>query len=65
MPRVILAIFPQTEILDLAGPLQVLHEANAIGAHYELRYAAPSPQIATQQGLQLAQLDDPRIVRNQ
>jgi transcriptional regulator GlxA family with amidase domain len=57
MPRVIFAIFPDTEILDLAGPLQVVHEANALGADYRIIYAAPSPEIATQQGLILAQLE--------
>lgn len=54
--RVIFAIFPDTEILDLAGPLQVLHEANALGADYRIVYAAPSPEIVTQQGLSLANL---------
>ncbi|HYZ16780.1 MAG TPA: helix-turn-helix domain-containing protein [Candidatus Acidoferrum sp.] len=57
MPRVVFAIFPETEILDLAGPLQVLHEANALGADYRIVYAAPSPEIATQQGLSLARLE--------
>jgi transcriptional regulator GlxA family with amidase domain len=57
MRRVVFAIFPDTEILDLAGPLQVLHEANALGADYRIVYAAPSPEIATQQGLWLARLE--------
>lgn len=57
MPRVVFAIFPGTEILDLAGPLQVLHEANTLGAEYQIVYAAPSPEIATQQGLSLARLE--------
>jgi transcriptional regulator GlxA family with amidase domain len=55
--RVIFAIFSGTEILDLAGPLQVLHEANALGANYEIIYAAPSPEIASQQGLLFARLE--------
>lgn len=57
MPRVVFAIFPETEILDLAGPLQVLHEANVLGADYRIVYAAPSPEIVTQQGLALARLE--------
>lgn len=57
MPRVIFAIFPETEILDLAGPLQVLHEANARGGDYRIVYAAPSPEVATQQGLLFARLE--------
>jgi transcriptional regulator GlxA family with amidase domain len=57
MPRVIFAIFPDTEILDLAGPLQAVHEANALGADYRVVYAAPEPEIATQQGLLLANLE--------
>ena len=60
--RVIFAIFPGTEILDLAGPLQVLHEANALGANYEIVYAGPSPEIASQQGLLFARLEALREV---
>jgi transcriptional regulator GlxA family with amidase domain len=57
MSRVIFAIFPDTEILDLAGPLQVFHEANALGAGYRIVYGSPTPEITTQQGLVLAQLE--------
>jgi transcriptional regulator GlxA family with amidase domain len=62
MRRVIFGIFPDTEILDLAGPLQVLHEANALGAEFRIVYAAPEPEIATQQGLVFAKLEPlPRV----
>ena len=55
--RAIFAIFPETEILDLAGPLQVLHEANALGADYRIVYAGTSQEIATEQGLHISRLE--------
>lgn len=34
--RVIFAVFPGCEILDLAGPVQAFHEAMAFGMRYAL-----------------------------
>jgi transcriptional regulator GlxA family with amidase domain len=53
---VIFALFPGCEVLDLAGPLQVFHEANNCGGSYALTIAATSPQLETAQGLILSDL---------
>jgi hypothetical protein len=49
-------MFPGCEVLDLAGPLQTFHDANACGARYHLSLAATSPQIDTAQLLSVAAL---------
>jgi len=49
-------LFPGCEILDLAGPLQTFHDANACGAHYLLSLAASSSQIDTAQLISVANL---------
>jgi transcriptional regulator GlxA family with amidase domain len=54
--NVIFALFPGCEILDVAGPLQVFHQANESGADYSITFASPSPQIATAQRLTIAQV---------
>ena len=50
-------MLPQVQILDLAGPLQAFHEANACGADYRVRCAGPSPQVPSDQGLWLSNLE--------
>jgi transcriptional regulator GlxA family with amidase domain len=55
--RAIFAVFPGCEILDLAGPVQVFHEATALGARYALSYHAATPTIQTAQGLELGGLE--------
>src|ERR1700735_5556761 len=52
--NVIFALFPGCEVLDLAGPLQVFHEANHCGARYTITIAAESPQMETAQKLMLS-----------
>ena len=52
----IFALFPGCEVLDVAGPLQVFHEANNCGASYQITIAATSPQMDTAQRLTLAGL---------
>ncbi len=55
--RAIFVVFPGCEILDLAGPVQVLHEATALGARYALSYHAATPTVQTAQGLELGGLE--------
>jgi len=43
-------------VLDLAGPLQTFHEANACGARYQISLSATSRQIDTAQLLSVAAL---------
>jgi transcriptional regulator GlxA family with amidase domain len=54
--KVIFAVFPGCEVLDLAGPLQVFHEANNCGAAYAITIAATSPLMETAQRLTLTRL---------
>jgi transcriptional regulator GlxA family with amidase domain len=56
MRRVVLVAFPEVEVLDLAGPLQVFHEARRAGAHYEILTCGLEPRVRTDQGLVLAEL---------
>ncbi len=61
--RVAVLVLPHVHLLDLAGPVQVLFEANGFGADYRLRYCAASPEVSSAQGLvfgQLEPLPDPR-----
>jgi transcriptional regulator GlxA family with amidase domain len=53
---VIFALFPGCEVLDLAGPLQVFHEANNCGGSYAITIAGTSPRMTTAQGLMLSDL---------
>ncbi len=54
--RVLFAVFPGCEIMDLAGPVQAFHEASGFGVPYELAYVAAAPTARTAQGLELAGL---------
>ena len=54
---------PDVHVLDLAGPLQVMFEANAFGAAYDLVYCALTPAVTTAQGLTLAGLVEPPPVK--
>ena len=56
MKRVIFAVPPHLEILDLAGPMQVFHEAAAAGAPCRMIFAAESERIDTEQRLSLCGL---------
>jgi transcriptional regulator GlxA family with amidase domain len=57
MPQVIFLVLPQVEILDVAGPLQVLHEANGYGAQYKMRFCADQATIDTAQGLSFGSIE--------
>jgi transcriptional regulator GlxA family with amidase domain len=54
--RVVFALFPGCEVMDVAGPLQAFHEAATFGAAYDASYAASTPTVRTAQGLELAGL---------
>ena len=54
--RVIFAVFPGCEILDLAGPVQAFHEASAFGTRYAVSYHASTTSVRTAQGLELGNL---------
>ncbi|HKE37320.1 MAG TPA: DJ-1/PfpI family protein, partial [Candidatus Baltobacteraceae bacterium] len=56
MPRVVFPIVDRFEIFDLAGPLQVLHEANLLGARYDLMFAGLDRSVESQQRVTLAKL---------
>jgi transcriptional regulator GlxA family with amidase domain len=55
--HVAVLVLPHVHLLDLAGPVQVLFEANAFGADYRLRYCAASPEAVSAQGLMLGRLE--------
>jgi transcriptional regulator GlxA family with amidase domain len=55
--RVLLVLFDGAEILDFAGPLQAFHEANALGASYELHHCGLSPSMVAAQGMQITALE--------
>jgi transcriptional regulator GlxA family with amidase domain len=54
---VIFVLLPQVEILDLAGPLQTLSEANRARERYRIRLCATTPRIVTDQGVVLSELE--------
>lgn len=55
--RALFVYFPQCEVLDFAGPLQALHEANAFTKNtYEIVHCGVSQSAKTAQGLMLGAL---------
>jgi transcriptional regulator GlxA family with amidase domain len=56
MKRVVFVVPAGVELFDLAGPIQVFHEAAAAGAAYQLVFAAESERISTEQKLGLCGL---------
>ncbi len=57
MRRVIFALAPDVEVLDLAGPVQAFHEANRCGADYRVHVCALTPRLRTDQGIWLSDLE--------
>ena len=55
--QVIFALLPEVEVLDLAGPVQAFHEANACGAGCGSALCASEPRVRTDQGLWLSELE--------
>lgn len=56
MKRIIFAVPPDVEIFDLAGPMQVFHEAAVAGASHRMIFAAESERLDTEQRLGLCGL---------
>jgi len=54
--RVVFALFPGCEVMDVAGPLQAFHEAAGFGMPYEIVHAAATSSVRTAQGLDFAGL---------
>lgn len=54
--RVVFALFPGCEMMDVAGPLQAFHEAALFGVPYEIVHVAATPTVRTAQGLELSGL---------
>jgi transcriptional regulator GlxA family with amidase domain len=54
---VIFVLLPEVEILDFAGPLQTLSEANRTRERYRIRLCAPHPRIVSDQGVVLSELE--------
>jgi transcriptional regulator GlxA family with amidase domain len=54
--RVFVAVLPDVHLLDLAGPVQVLYEANGFGADYEIVHCATTSKVTSAQGLVLSDL---------
>jgi transcriptional regulator GlxA family with amidase domain len=54
--RVVFALFPGCEVMDVAGPLQAFHEAAAFGVAYEIVHAAATHTVRSAQGLDFAGL---------
>ena len=50
-------LLPEVEILDLAGPLQALGEANRSHARYRIRLCSTRDRVRSEQGLVLADLE--------
>jgi transcriptional regulator GlxA family with amidase domain len=57
LQRVIFALVPEVEVLDLAGPVQAFHEANHCGGAYEVHVCAVESRLRMDQGLWLSDLE--------
>jgi len=66
LTNIIFLLFPDTHLLDLAGPAQVFHEANDQGKEYfRLHFASYNKNLPTRQGLQFANLVHPEDLQLQ
>jgi transcriptional regulator GlxA family with amidase domain len=54
--RVLVLILPDVHLQDLAGPVQVLDEASAHSAGYELLHCSTSSRVRSAQGLVMSEL---------
>jgi transcriptional regulator GlxA family with amidase domain len=55
--RVVFLLLPNVNVLDLAGPAQVFHTAERMGAPYHVVFCAEQPEVASAQGLVMAHLE--------
>ena len=53
----IFVVVPEVEILDFAGPLQALSEANRTRQRYRIRICATRPRVESHQGVVLSDLE--------
>ncbi len=56
MKRVIVFVPDRVELFDLAGPVQVFHEAIAAAAPYQLEYVSTQSDIASEQSLAISRV---------
>jgi transcriptional regulator GlxA family with amidase domain len=56
---VFVVIPPRLLLLDIAGPLEVLRQANRVqsAVHFEVRYVGPQPSLRTSIGISLAEIE--------
>lgn len=58
MKTAYVVLTPSVELLDFAGPVQVLHEANSdTEARYDLRYVGFDPSVRSEQGVRFVALE--------
>lgn len=55
--RVLVLLLPEVHLQDMAGPVQVLHEAAQLGGAYELSYCGVERRVRSAQGLVLSDLE--------
>jgi transcriptional regulator GlxA family with amidase domain len=55
--RVLVFVPDRVELFDLAGPIQVFHEAIAAGAGYQLEYVSTKRDVASEQTLAISHLE--------
>lgn len=55
--RIYFLLFEGCEGLSYSGPQQAFHEANQLGADYQMHFCGAEPQIRTEQGLTLSGLE--------
>jgi transcriptional regulator GlxA family with amidase domain len=57
--KIVFLLFPQTHLLDLAGPAQVFYEASRLGgSNYRILYCAASRMVHFEQSLTVSKLID-------
>ena len=57
MQRVTFVVLSGVDLLDLAGPVEVFHTANALGGDYHARITGPQPAVRARQGVALAEVE--------
>jgi len=58
--KIVFLLFPQTHLLDLAGPAQVFYEANQLGGpRFQIIFCSADGSVRSEQGLHFAHLTRP------
>jgi transcriptional regulator GlxA family with amidase domain len=55
--KVFVLVLPGVHAMDLAGPVQVLYEANGFGGSYELHFVGADSRVETAQGFCISELE--------